>query len=339
MKIFRISVVFILVILILFWGENQSGATVIKIALVTPEGSTWTKTLHKMAEEVRARTNGEIEFKVYAGGISGDELDIIRKMQAGRIHAAGFSGVGLGVLLPEIRILEAPLLFKDYGEIDYVKEKLYTEFADAFARKNYILLGFVEAGFVYFFSSSEISKPDALKNIKMWVWKGDTVAQTFLSTFGIKTYPLHLSDVSTGLETGMIDSFYSPILASVAFQWHTKIKYMLDYPMVNSTGGLLMDRKSFDRLSPKNQEILKDAARKYCAELVRLTRRDNDEARMALKESGIKFVLPLKQEIGSFQDSALKTYEKNIPDIYSRELFNRVQEIVREYRETHKVSR
>lgn len=339
MKIFRISVVFIMMILILFCTENRAGATVIKIALVTPEGSTWTKTLHKMAEEVRARTNGEIEFKVYAGGISGDELDIIRKMQAGRIHAAGFSGVGLGVLLPEIRILEAPLLFKDYGEIDYVKEKLYTEFAADFARKNYILLGFVEAGFVYFFSSSEISKPDALKNIKMWVWKGDTVAQTFLSTFGIKTYPLHLSDVSTGLETGMIDSFYSPILASVAFQWHTKIKYMLDYPMVNSTGGLLMERKTFDGLSGKNQEILKDAARKYCAELVRLTRRDNDEARMALKESGIKFVLPLKQEISSFQDSALKTYEKNIPDIYSRELFNRVQEIVREYRETHKASR
>lgn len=339
MKIFRISAVFILVILILFGGENRARATVIKIALVTPEGSTWTKTLHKMAEEVRARTNGEIEFKVYAGGISGDELDIIRKMEAGRIHAAGFSGVGLGVLLPEIRILEAPLLFKDYGEIDHVKEKLYTEFASGFARKDYVLLGFVEAGFVYFFSSSEISKPDALKNIKMWVWKGDTIAQTFLSTFGIKTYPLHLSDVSTGLETGMIDSFYSPILASVAFQWHTKVKYILDYPMVNSTGGLLMDRKIFDGLSGKNQEILKDAARKYCAELVSLTRRDNDEARTVLKESGIKFVLPQKQEISSFQDSAIKTYEKNIPGIYSRELFNRVQEIVKEYRKAHKVSR
>ncbi|OQW98407.1 MAG: hypothetical protein BWK74_04610 [Desulfobacteraceae bacterium A6] len=336
MKIFRISAVFILVILILFCTENRARATVIKIALVTPEGSTWTKTLHKMAEEVRARTNGEIEFKVYAGGISGDELDIIRKMQAGRIHAAGFSGVGLGVLLPEIRILEAPLLFKNYGEIDYVKEKLYSEFAAGFALKNYILLGFVEAGFVYFFSSSEISKPDALKNIKMWVWQGDTVAQTFLSTFGIKTYPLHLSDVSTGLETGMIDSFYSPILASVAFQWHTKIKYILDYPMVNSTGGLLMDRKMFDGLSGKNQEILKDAAKKYCTELVRLTRRDNDEARMVLRDSGIKFVLPLKQEISSFQDSALKTYEKNIPEIYSRELFKRVKEILKEYRETHK---
>jgi TRAP-type transport system periplasmic protein len=339
MKIFRISAVIVLILSVLICTENRSGATVIKIAMVTPEGSTWTKILHKMAEEVRTKTNGEIEFKIYAGGISGDELDIIRKIQAGRIHAAGFSGVGLGVILPEIRILEAPLLFKDYGEIDYVKEKLYSEFASGFAGKNYILLGFAEAGFVYFFSSSDISKHDALKNIRMWVWKGDAIAQTFLSTFGIKTYPLHLSDVSTGLETGMIDSFYSPILASVAFQWHTKVKYMLDYPMVNSTGGLLMDRKTFEDLSAKNREILKDSAKKFCAELVRLTRIDNEDAKAVLKESGVKFVPPLKQEINSFQESALRAYEKNIPGIYSRDLFNRVQKILGEYRESNKKSR
>ena len=38
--------------------------TVIKIALVTPEGSTWTNTLHRMVDEVRANTNGEIDLKV-----------------------------------------------------------------------------------------------------------------------------------------------------------------------------------------------------------------------------------------------------------------------------------
>ena len=193
--------------------------TVIKIALITPEGSTWTNTLRRMVDEVRSSTNSEIDLKVYAGGISGDELDVIRKIQAGRIHAAGFSGVGLGVLLPKMRILEAPLLYKSYEEIDFVKERLYEEFATDFEKKGYILLGFAEAGFVYFFSSHEISEQDDLKKIKMWVWKGDPVAQTFFSTFGIKTFPLHLADVNTGLETGMIDSFYSPTLAAVAFQW------------------------------------------------------------------------------------------------------------------------
>ena len=241
---FRLQISIAVVLLLFFSGASvNADKTVIKIALVTPEGSTWTNTLRRMVEEVRVKTGGEIDLKVYAGGIIGDELDVIRKIQAGRIHAAGFSGVGLGVILPKMRILEAPLLYKSYEEIDFVKERLYKEFAYDFEKQGYILLGFAEAGFVYFFSSHEISKQDDLKKIKMWVWKGDPVAQTFFSTFGIKTFPLHLADVNTGLETGMIDSFYSPTLAAVAFQWYTKIKNMLDYPMVNSTGRITYEQK------------------------------------------------------------------------------------------------
>jgi len=331
--------VFISVFLLFPGASVYAQKTVIKIALVTPEGSTWTNTLRRMIDEVRANTNGEIDLRVYAGGISGDELDVIRKIEAGRIHAAGFSGVGLGVILPKMRILEAPLLYKNYEEIDFVKDRLYKEFAYDFEKKGYILLGFAEAGFVYFFSSHEISEQDDLKKIKMWVWKGDPVAQTFFSTFGIKTFPLHLADVNTGLETGMIDSFYSPTLAAVAFQWYTKIKNMLDYPMVNSTGALLMSKKTFDQLSGQNQLILKEAAKKYCAELVRLTRRDNDEARAILKESGVKFVLPSKQEASSFEENAKKTYEINIPELYSKDLLNKVQQILTEYRETRKTAK
>ncbi len=331
--------VFVSALLLFSAASVNAQKTVIKIALVTPEGSTWTNTLRRMVDEVRAKTGGEIDLKVYAGGISGDELDVIRKIQAGRIHAAGFSGVGLGVILPKMRILEAPLLYKSYEEIDFVKERLYKEFSYDFEKQGYILLGFAEAGFVYFFSSNEISKQDDLKKIKMWVWKGDPVAQTFFSTFGIKTFPLHLADVNTGLETGMIDSFYSPTLAAVAFQWYTKIKNMLDYPMVNSTGAFLMSKKAFEQLSEQNQSILKEAGKKYCAELVRLTRRDNDEARAILKESGVKFVLPSKQEVSSFEENAKKTYEINIPELYSKDLFNRVQEILMEFRETQKTAK
>ena len=335
MRIRYVSVLFFvltsLTVLLTDAGIN-AGETVIKVALITPEGSTWTNTLYKMAEEVEDRTKGEVKFRIYAGGISGDELDVLRKMRVNRIHAAGFSGVGLGILLPAIRILEAPLLFHNYDEIDRVKKELYETFEANFNRKGYVLLGFAEAGFVYFFSKTDISGPEELKRVKMWVWKGDPVAETFLETFGIKTYPLHLTDVTTGLETGMIDAFYSPTLAAIVFQWYARIQYMLDYPMVNSTGALLMKKNVFDTLSIENQEILRNAAKKYCDELIRLARRDNAEAKEVLKTSGIKFLSPTSEQIASFKKNALNTYEKNIPDLYSKELFDNVQAILKKHR-------
>ena len=312
-----------------------AGST-IKVALVTPDGSTWTNTIREMAKEVQKKTNRDVNFKIYAGGIKGDELDVLRQMRANRIHASGFSGVGLGIILPQIRILEAPLLFKNYAEIDHVKARLFDQFAADLEKKGYVLLGFAEAGFVYFYSKKSLEGPEALKSLKMWAWKGDPVAETFLKTFGIRTYPLHLADVNTGLETGMIDSFYSPPLAAVAFQWTTRVEHILDYPMVNSTGALLISKRMFYRLSAENQEILRVLSLKYCDKLVALTRKENKEAMAELTKAGIQIDTPTEDQIALFTENAEKTYEKNIPSLYSRELFEQVNGILKELRAVQK---
>jgi len=210
----------LLVVTLIVTGSTPvfAKATTIKVALVTPDGSTWTNTIRDMAAELKKKSNGAVKLKIYPGGIKGDEMDVLRQMRANRLHASGFSGVGMGIILPQIRILEAPLLFKNYAEIDHVKTRLFDQFAAEFEKKGYVLLGFAEAGFVYFYSKKSLQGPEALKSVKMWAWKGDPVAETFLKTFGIRTYPLHLADVNTGLETGMIDSFYSTPLVAVAFQ-------------------------------------------------------------------------------------------------------------------------
>jgi TRAP-type C4-dicarboxylate transport system substrate-binding protein len=315
--------------------DIQAETTIIKVSLITPEGSTWTNYLYKLAEELKQKTNGEVEFKIYAGGISGDELDVLRKMRINRIHAAGFSGVGLGVLVPKVRILEAPLLFNSYQEIDWVREALIDEFAADFEKKGYVLLGFADAGFVYFFSKVRMSGSKGLNSVKMWVWKGDPVAKHSLEAFGIKAYPLHLTDVNTGLETGMIDSFYAPPLAAIVFQWYSKIRYMLDYPMVNSNGALLMKKKIFDSLSKKNQLILRELARKLSDELVQLARKQHAEALEVLKETGIIFETPTKAQIDFLRERAQTVYEKNMDLLYTRDLFQKVQTILKANRDSH----
>jgi TRAP-type C4-dicarboxylate transport system substrate-binding protein len=298
--------------------------TVIKVALITPEGSPWTNSLYKLADEVRQRTGGSVSFVVYAGGISGDEIDVLRKMQANRIQAAGFSGVGLGILVSQIRILEAPLLYKNYDEVDFVKSRLMDQFAVEFEKKGYILLGFAEAGFVYLFSNESMTGPEGFDPLKMWVWKGDPVAKSSMDTLGIKTYPLQLTDVNTGLETGMINAFYSPPAAAIAYQWHAKVKYMLDYPLVNSTGAFLIKKSTFDSLAETHQKVLREASALFCDELVQISRRVNQEAREALKDAGMVFEKPTDAQRQLFASKAQIIYDDNVNKLYSRELFDSV---------------
>lgn len=309
-----------------------AGPTIIKTAVVTPEGSAWVKVLRQMAGEVKDRTRGAVDFAIYAGGVSGDEADVLRKMQVNRIHAAGLSGVGLGIILPAVRVLEAPLLFKNDEEVDAVREKIFDYFAAAFLKKGYVLLGFTEGGWVYLFSQLDLSREENFKSAKMWVWEGDQVAETLLRNFGVRTTPLHIAEVNTGLETHMIDSFYAPPLAAVAFQWHSRVQYLLDYPLVDSTAGLLMTRRAFEALSEEHQAVLKTAARKYCRQLVTLTREENRDALKVLERQGIAFVRPGEKQLNGFQADARKTYAQSIPDLYPQDLFDRIRSILGQLR-------
>jgi TRAP-type C4-dicarboxylate transport system substrate-binding protein len=335
-KIMRIGyrlILFLAVPALLPVGPPPAAAqTVIKVALITPEGSTWTNALYALADEVKTRTNGAVVFQIYAGGVSGDETDVLRKMRVNRLHAAGFSGVGLGFLDPEIRILEAPLLYRSYAEVDWIKDRLYDRFATGLEAGGYILLGFAEAGFVYFFATEKMSGPDGFDPLKMWVWEGDPVAQTTLEALGIHAVPLHVSDVNTGLETGMINAFYSPPLAATHFQWYAKVRYMLDYPMVNSTGAFVIKKDIFMQLAPEHRRILRESSRRFCDELIQLSRQENAEARQVLAQSGIVFEQPSADQLARFKEQAGVIYAANIGRLYPRELFDRVQTLLQEYR-------
>ena len=323
-----------LLFLIFFATNGWADVVVVKTALITPEGSAWTNMLHEMAEEIEAETGGDVRFKIYAGGISGDELDVIRKMKINRIHAAGFSGVGLGVILPEVRILEAPLLYDDYAEVDLIRETFYDKFSADMAAQGYVLLGFAEAGFTYLFSKTDISNPEWVADAKMWAWKGDPVAEGYFKALGITTFPLYLSDVNTGLETGMIDSFYSPPLGAVAFQWYPKVRFMLDYPMVNSTGALVMKNNVFDKISAENQARVKAVAEKYCRRLIDITRQDNQKAIAVMQQAGVAVVKPYPEQIDLFKERAKTAYEQNTGSLYSKDLFQQVMNTLEENRTT-----
>lgn len=313
-----------------FWlmGSVTAFGATIKVAMVTPEGSAWTNAMHAASEQIREQTSGKLAFTIYAGGVSGDEVDVLRKMRARRLDAAGFSGVGLGKILPRIRVLEAPLLFGSHKQLDRVKTALFEELAADFLAKGYVLLGFAEAGFVYLFAKKDISSDPAFQKAKMWTWKGDPVAEKFLRHCGLRTFPLHLADVHTGLETGMIDAFYSPPLAAVAFQWYGRIDHMLDFPVVNSTGAMLMRKEAFARLSADQQKILKTVVGDACRQLVARTRKDNAEAIEVIKEQGVKVLSPDNALVTRLRSAAEKTRRESIPAIYDQATLSRVQKLL-----------
>lgn len=318
---------------LLFFGHGLRAAEQeIKLSVLAPEGSSWVKVMEEMNQEIQTKSNGRLALKIYAGGVSGDEKDVLRKMRIGQVHAAAFTGMGLGQIVPSVRILELPMLFLSYQEVDYVKGKLQPEFDKKFAEKGFELLGWAEAGFVNIFSNKPIRTRADMEGVKMWAWEGDPLVQAMYDALGITPIPLALPDVLTSLQTNLIDGVYGPPLGVIALQWFTKVKYMTDVNLANSTGALLISKSRMNRLPPDLQKILRDAAKKYSEILVKRIRADNAEAVNQIRKAGIEILEVAPKDKAELISVSESVYPKLVGKLYSASLLEQVKGYLKEIR-------
>lgn len=276
-----------LIAAILIAAPAAAQTTAIKFATLAPEGSTWMKVLAELSKDLEKETGGKLKFKFYPGGVSGDEKDVVKKIRIGQLHAAGFTGVGLGDIAPETRLLDAPWLFRSRSELETVRAKFAKELAAAVEKGGFVLLGWTDLGSVYVFSKNPIAGPEDMKKEKMWVWEGDPIAIAAYKALGVNPVPLSIVDVMQSLQTGMINAVYGPPLGVVALQWHSKVKHIYPVPLAESTGAVLVSKKFIDGLPADQRKILTDLSAKHLKRLNELTNAENDKALEALKKQGL----------------------------------------------------
>jgi TRAP-type C4-dicarboxylate transport system substrate-binding protein len=304
----------------------------IKFATVAPEGSTYLTVLREYTDEVTKLTDGKVKFKIYPSQIQGDEKDVLRKIKFGQLHSAGFTGVGLGEIVPEIRIMELPMLFRSYDEVDYIKSLLYDDFAKKFEEQGFIILGWADVGFAYVFAQKPILSLEDLRGTKMWMWEGDPVAEATFNALKVSAIPLSLTDVLTSLQTNLIEAVYVPPLPCVSLQWHTRIKTMMNVPLANVTGAVLISKKMFDKLAPEHQKILLEKGREHMTRLVEMGRKDNQKAIEIMQKNGVEIVEVPKENLAEFYSAAKAAGQALVGKLYSQELLDRVVTALENYR-------
>jgi TRAP-type C4-dicarboxylate transport system substrate-binding protein len=263
----------------------------LKFATLAPVGSTWADLLQEWADEVKQRSDGRLVFKIYPGGVQGDEPDVLKKIRFGQLHGGAFTGYGIGHIYSPARALELPFLYNGIDEIDYVRDRFMEQIEQGYRDNGYEMLGWMEVGFIYFFSKEPIRSLDDLQKRRIWHWQGDPMGKAFFDASGIAPVPLSIIDVYTSLSTGLIDTVYCPPLGAIALQWFTKTGYVTNVPMANGIGSLIVSRRFYQNLPQDLQKLLKSTGQATGAKLVTATRKDNQDSLDVLRSKGMEFVL------------------------------------------------
>ena len=294
----------------------------IKIATLAPEGSSWMKTFHSIDAEVRGKTDKQVGFKFYPGGVLGDEKDMLRKMHIGQIHGAALTSAGLSTIFSEMDVFQIPFLFESHHEVDYVTEEMNAFFQKGFDENGYILLGWSEGGFVRLMSTTPVAALDDLRKAKVWTWEDSPMTKVIFDQANVSAIPLSVPDVLVGLQTGLVDVVYAPPTGAIALQWFIKIKYMTDVNLIYLIGGLVIQKKVFNKISPDHQKILLETCRRRMNELKTTIRKENQEAIQVMVKHGVKIITPTPAQVADFKkvsDQAMqrlegKSFSKKIRD-------------------------
>ncbi len=314
-----------LALLLIFFSAGAD-AKRLKIATLAPAGTTWMKEMKTGASLIAERTGGRVKLKFYPGGVMGNDQSVHRKIKIGQLHGGAFTSGGLAQVDSGIQSLGLPMMFKSFDEVDYVRAKMDPVIKQQMEAKGFVLLGISEGGFVRILSKKPMQNLESIRNSKVWVPAGDRIGQIAMSALGITPISLPISDVFTGLQTGLIDTVTVNPTAAIAFQWHTSTSFMTEVPISYLIGVMAIQKKAFDKLSPDDQQIVREEIGKVFKRLDTINRSDNQAAKAALQNQGITFVTPDPGEIERWKSISDQSIEEMVEiGVISSEIVDQVK--------------
>ena len=290
-----------------FAGEAQ---VVIKLGTVAPEGSIWHDTLLGIREQWRTISNGEVELRIYAGGVLGGEDELVRKMQRRGLDAAAVSGSGLPLIDSVVGCLNLPLAFTSYEQLDYVRQQIAPELEQSFEQRGYKILSWAEAGWVHFFARSAVRTPADLRQLRLWIGAGDPKQERLAKELGFRVVPLPATEMLTSLQTGLIEAIDVPPLFAMLDRSFQAAPNMTDLKFAPLIAATVIALPAWQRIPAGYQDRLLAAARTAATAMRTELDRAEREAVDEMVARGLNVV--------SLDAAALAEWQREAEAVYPR---------------------
>lgn len=302
----------------------------LRVATLAPTGSAWAKIMDRGATALAAATSGRVRMRVYYGGVQGDERDVVRKMRLGQLDGAALTAVGLGLIEPQVLILQLPYLFSSEQQLDHVRDALTPDFAARLDAAGFVLVSWGDLGWVHTYFAVDVRNAAELRAVKFAQLADDPISRELFAVLGLNGVPLGIAEIQPALQTGSVQACAGPPLGAVALQWTPRLKSMTDRPASYAIGAMVLKKSAFEKLSPADRELFLIGARLTGAELVASVRRDNERAKNAMRKAGVAVVAVPEEAHALFVAAGKQVWQRLAGKLYPPELLARVVQLVAE---------
>ena len=304
-----LSALHLMLLVTLLPGPALAGEKVdIKLGTLAPKGSPYYDLLARMGQEWREVSGGQVELKIYPGGVAGYEGAMVRKMRTGRLHAATLTSSGIMEIEATLAALQVPRLLANYEELEVALAALRPLVEQRLGEKGFEVLHIGDSGWVRFFTRTPVTSLDQMRQQKLFVAAGDQQSQDAWKLGGFTVVQVTSTDVLTSLQTGLLDGFVNPPLAALALQWFGLAKNMVDFPFAPLIGATVVSKVQWDKIDPELRPKLRAIAEKHMKQEQVTLRRLDSESIETMKKHGLKVHLPSAEERAGYEAAAQATW-------------------------------
>lgn len=322
-----------MVIALLSRRPHAADPVKVRLGTLAPKGSSYFRILQEMGEAWRRAQGEGSSFTIFGDGSQGGEADMVRRMRVGQLNAALLTATGLAEIDRNVIALQAiPMLFRDWQEVDYVREKVRKTLEARMLEKGFVVLCWGDGGWVRYFSKEPASTPTDFKKTKMFTTAGATEQVDLMKSLGYQPVPLETTDILPSLQTGLINAVPTTPFFALATQISNVTTQMLDLKWVPLVGAAVMTKKIWDAMSSAAREELQRAGEKAGQDLRARGRQEDLESVEAMKKRGLKINVPSPQVENEWRTFAESAYPKIRGGIVPAEMFDEIRKVLAEYR-------
>ena len=325
-------------------GAARAQKVDINMATLAPRDSAWYAVMESMGAEWRRISNGNVTLSIGAGGVLGDEPAAVRLLRSGSIQAGGLTSVGLSDIDKGVTALQIPMMFDNYEELDYVRDRMAPKLEKRIEDKGYLVLNWGDAGWVRFFSTKPIQRIDDLRKLKLFTWAGDPVAVELWQTNGFRIKPLAATDIVQQLLTNGIEAVPTTALIALTAKFYETTGYMCDVKWAPLIGATIVSKATWEKIPAAQRGPMLAAARKS-GESLKGEIRAQDAQAVQTMIKGQPGKRSNKLTITTLDPAALAEWRQVTEGIYPKmkdkmvppDLFDEVQRLRDEFRAQHPV--
>jgi TRAP-type transport system periplasmic protein len=318
----------------------------INVGTLAPPGTPWITLPETIVfPDLAKLTDGKLLFKIYSGGVVGDDADILKKIEGRQIDGCGCTALGVLAASPETSALLVPGLFKNYEEVDFILEKFRPRLDKAFEEKGYLLVALIDTGFLHIFSKNKITGLADLKSQKIVQWFG-AMESALYQELGIDAKPLPVPEIVSALSMGQADAVLLPSVWVLGMQAYQYANFYLNPPFLYSPGAVFVSSHTSERLqkqigvsdtfSRNLQEMMIYEFNVMEPEWKRQLRNYEEKSLKAFEaKGGMKAITFSAEDQQIIQKAGKAVQQKMAGKVYPKDLIDEIEKALVEYRATH----